>query len=138
MDTKWQGDIEQKSSCTLYKMYKNTYGLEKYLKLDKESRLYITKLRTNNNKLPIVLGRYNNIPRENRICQLCQSGEVGDEYHLILKCSNTMLQAYRELYLPLSLRNNPSVYKFCQLLNNVNELQLEKLAMFLKKAFLLL
>ena len=135
---KWQGDMEQKSSCYLYRMYKCIYGMETYLKLSKESRLYITKFRTSNSKIPVVLGRYNNTPRENRKCHLCQSDDIGDEYHLLLKCDNVLLQEYRELYFPLYYIHNPSIYKFCQILNNMNELQLEKLAMFLKKAFVLL
>jgi hypothetical protein len=29
---------------------------------------------------------YKNIARENRICPLCNNGEIGDEFHYLFKC----------------------------------------------------
>jgi hypothetical protein len=37
-----------------------------------------------NHKLIIELGRYQKIPREERLCEICQSGE--DEYHFANSC----------------------------------------------------
>jgi hypothetical protein len=34
----------------------------------------------------IELGRYQKIPREERLCEICQSGEVEDEYHFANSC----------------------------------------------------
>jgi hypothetical protein len=31
-------------------------------------------------------GRWKNIARENRICPLCNNGEIGDEFHYLFKC----------------------------------------------------
>ena len=40
-----------------------------------------------NHRLPIEFGRFVNINRANRKCSLCNSGELGDEFHFIFKCS---------------------------------------------------
>ena len=47
--------------------------------LDEHNSLLICKLRTTNHKLPIVKGRWSNIPKENRYCELCQKNQIGDE-----------------------------------------------------------
>ena len=44
------------------------------------------KLLCSSHSLAIEVGRRTNIPRENRTCSLCSSGEVEDEVHFILKC----------------------------------------------------
>ncbi len=44
----------------------------------------LTKLRSCNNKLPITVGRYNNIRREDRIFEKCNARVIGDEYHAVL------------------------------------------------------
>ena len=36
--------------------------------------------------LEIVLGRYEGIPLEERVCKLCDSGLVEDEMHFVLVC----------------------------------------------------
>jgi hypothetical protein len=33
-------------------------------------------------------GRWSNIPRENRYCELCQKNQIRDEYHYIFECTN--------------------------------------------------
>ena len=46
----------------------------------------LCKFRTTNHKLPIEQGRWNNTPRENRKCNLCNLEEIGDAFHYILNC----------------------------------------------------
>ena len=51
-----------KSVCSVYVTYKCIYGREKYLtKLKTRSRTTLTKLRTNSNRLPVTVGRYQTI-----------------------------------------------------------------------------
>ena len=38
--------------------------------------------------LEIVFGRYEGIPRQERFCELCDSGLVEDEIHFILVCNH--------------------------------------------------
>jgi hypothetical protein len=44
------------------------------------------KICTPFHKLPVENGRWENIARENRICPLCNNGEIGDEFHYLFKC----------------------------------------------------
>jgi hypothetical protein len=56
--------------------------------IDEQNSLLLCKFRTTNHKLPIEKGRWSNIPRENRYCELCQKNQIGDEYHYIFECTN--------------------------------------------------
>lgn len=59
------------SVCTAYEYvaFKNCYGTEEYLtKLKTKTRTELTKLRTNNNRIPLITERYQNVPREERLC----------------------------------------------------------------------
>ena len=56
--------------------YRNRYGAPE-----------LTKLRGGSNRLRIETGRWQKIPKEQRFCEICHSGEVEDETHFILFCS---------------------------------------------------
>ena len=45
------------------------------------------KFRTGNHKLPVEVGRWNNIELQERKCQLCQTSNIVDELHYLLECS---------------------------------------------------
>ena len=38
------------------------------------------KFELGNSKLPIERGRYNNVPREQRYCELCNFNIIGDDF----------------------------------------------------------
>ena len=44
----------------------------------------ITKFRLGSHKFPIETGRWRRIPRDQRLCQLCEV--LGDEYHIMFEC----------------------------------------------------
>ena len=71
--------------------FKNCYGMEEYLtKLRTKLRIVLGKLRTNNNRLPVIAGRYQNVPREERLCNKCEAGVVvGDKYHVVSELNTT-------------------------------------------------
>ena len=54
---------------------------------NKNERAMLSKLRICAHKLAIEGGRYLNIPKHERICTACNSGEVEDEEHFLLNCS---------------------------------------------------
>jgi hypothetical protein len=64
------------------------YELETYLTTitNSNQRKRLTQLRLSNHKLMIELGRYENIPREDRICKVCQAGEIETEHHFLTSC----------------------------------------------------
>ena len=50
-------------------------------------RAILSKLRISAHKLAIEGSRYLNIPKHERICTACNTGEVEDGEHFLLKCS---------------------------------------------------
>jgi hypothetical protein len=84
----WFSDIENSSRGQLYAAFKTEFCYENYLsRLSEFGRKQISKLRTSNCKMPIETGRWQNISRKDRICNLCRDG-VGDEYHYLFLCKN--------------------------------------------------
>jgi len=45
------------------------------------------RFRCGSHNLAIATGRWQNCPRDQRICQKCTANEVEDEYHVIFRCS---------------------------------------------------
>jgi hypothetical protein len=61
-----------------YRIFKTDFKFEEYFNiLDEQNSLLLCKFRTTNHKLPIEKGRWSNIPRENRYCELCQKNQIG-------------------------------------------------------------
>ena len=57
-----------------------------YVEGRKKNAIILCKFRTTNHILPIELVRWQNIERNNRICLLCDTNDIGDEFHYILQC----------------------------------------------------
>ena len=82
-EQEWHSNINEISKCILYKHVKEEFALERYLcVLPWELCKYILKLRLCNHKLRIETGRYCHIERKDRICEICNLNQLGDEYHL--------------------------------------------------------
>ena len=79
------------------------------------------KFRTSNHKLPIETGRYINIDRSDRYCEFCNSGEVGDEYHVLLECKSHEIVKHRREFIPRYYTERPSVFKYCELMRALNK-----------------
>ena len=84
-----------------------------------------------NTKLPIETGRWFNIPRENRICKLCNSSDIGDEFHYLFKCTDVSIKNSRVMYLSKYFFLNPNILKFEMLFNVTNTYQLCKICKLL-------
>ena len=114
-------------------MFKINYGLESYIvKLQKTSRILLTKLRTLNNKLPLNVGRYHGISREDRICSKCDAGVVGDEYHVLFDCTNSDIVRLRGMYLSGYFTHRSTYYKYIWLMQSTNVKVLQNLSLFIK------
>ncbi len=46
-----------------------------------------SRFRASNYKLPIVVHRFNGRLRSERLCELCNLKDLGDEYHYLMKCN---------------------------------------------------
>ena len=83
----WLQQCRETNKACNYHLYKTEFKLETYLdNLPKSHRISLTKIRTSNHKLPIEKGRYLNLIREQRTCNLCTLNLVGDEFHFLLEC----------------------------------------------------
>ena len=90
---------------------------------------YICKYRTSAHNLNIETGRYYNIDRNQRYCNMCNANALEDEYHFILECIkyNDLRQKYIKPY----YWRNPSVYKLVQLMSVRNIKELNNLGKYL-------
>lgn len=85
---KWYSDINNSSKGITYRIFKTMFVCEKYLNtLSRKFRNILVKFRTSNHRLPIEVGRWNNLQRHERICNLCNNNQIGDEYHYLLECN---------------------------------------------------
>jgi len=68
--------------------------------------------------LPVETGRWHNVSRADRLCHLCDSADIGDEFHYIMSCD--YLKQEREKYLPSYCCNNVNTLKFKELFSSCN------------------
>jgi hypothetical protein len=77
------------SKLFLYSKLKSDIKLEEYLKSERnfKNRQLLTKFRLSDHNLEIQLGRYKNIPRNQRHCKFCKT--LDDEFHFFFDCKVT-------------------------------------------------
>ena len=127
----WQQKINNSPKSTFYRLIKTEFKFEKYLdELPFNKRIILTQFRLSNHKLPIETGRWSNINKENRLCVLCTSQTLGDEYHYIFECETFIEE--RRSFIKKYYRKNPNVIKINQLFNSTNKNTLTKLYTFIK------
>ena len=119
---KWEDQVNNAPKCSvLYKHIKPIFEREFYISnLPYNLRLALSRIRTCNHKLPIEVGRYGRIyvPREERICTICDSGLRGDEFHFILVCTNPVLLELRAKYISPYYTLYPNLDKLTELFSN--------------------
>ena len=131
---RWSTELQNMTSCDLYAQFKTIFKFEKYLvKLPPLSRATLCKFRLNNTRLPIVLGRYTQTPRNLRFCTLCTNEEIGNEFHILFECTNPQIIPLRALHIPTEFSDQPSLQKCAELLGSENLSVLKNVALFLKK-----
>ena len=59
----------------------------------------MSKFRLSNHKLPIEKLRYDNVKREDRLCEICNLNTVGSENHYMLCCQNNKIRTIRENFI---------------------------------------
>ncbi|XP_030230039.1 uncharacterized protein LOC115556816 [Gadus morhua] len=131
---RWQSELTSMTSCDTYIEFKQEFKLEKYLMYEKQkSRQAICNYRTNNTRIPKVTGRYKGLERSERMCNICDSNCVGDEYHVLFECKNVNVMYYRKKHLPKYYVYSPSKIKLILLLRSNNPGVIAKTGAFLKQ-----
>ena len=85
----WQTSLSDSSKALDYRIFKTKFEFKEYFKiLNIGDAIKLCWFRTTNQNLPIETGRWRNIDRGNRYCNLCNCQKLGDEYHYVLECSS--------------------------------------------------
>jgi hypothetical protein len=76
------------SKLLLYNQLKTQIKLEEYLLKETsfKNRQLLTKFRINDHSLKIEIGRYRNIPKEQRLCDKCKV--IDNEHRFFLHCNS--------------------------------------------------
>ena len=120
--------------CVVYKHLVDHFCLQFYLckPIPVICKKQICRIRLSSHNLFIESGRSQNIPRSERICQLCNS-DIEDEFHFVLKCP--VYCDLRKKYIKQYYWRRPSVFKLVQLLSVNNVKELCSLGKFILDAF---
>ena len=86
---KWGNDVASQTKLDNYKIMKHEFGAEEYVKfvMSKKLRSTLVQLRAGCLPIEIELGRYLQIPRNERLCKQCTSGTVENEKHFLFHCT---------------------------------------------------
>jgi len=131
----WFANKANSEVLNLYNIVKTNFGYESYLDiLSPELRVYLSRIRLSAHSLAIQTGRFgrNRIPRAERYCVFCNTNDIEDEFHFIIKC-----QCYvtlRKKYIKEYFYKRPSMVKFLELLKSDDKKCLTNLANYLKCA----
>jgi hypothetical protein len=83
----WQTSLSDSSKALNYKIFKTKFEFEEYFNiLNICDAIRQCRFRTTIHYLPIETGKWRNIDREIRYCNLCNCQKLGDEYHYVLEC----------------------------------------------------
>ena len=90
---KFFNEITNSSKLIQNNHVKEEFREEKYIHEVKyhKYKLAITKFRILAHTFPVESRRWDNTPREKRMCPLCFSTDIGDEKHYIFHCTNPKL-----------------------------------------------
>ena len=127
----WYESVYDHNICTTYRIFKEKFCFENYLlHLSPLVRRNLLRFRLSCHKFPIQSQRYINIPREQRLCTICNIAEIGDEFHYLFTCKNAILLEKRTSLLPKYYWTHPNVFKFNQLMSTKSKSKLMKLSRF--------
>ena len=133
----WNFELENSQKGYNYRIFKTEFKTENYINscISDSLKILFCKFRTCNHQLAVEMGRYQDIPREDRSCTVCDSLVLGDEYHFILECPS--LNLIRDKYLPKYYTRHPSAIKFGELLSTKKKKLLAKVVRYIKEAMVL-
>ena len=127
----WQEEVNSNSVCLNYRIMTTQKEVQYYLlKLPKQYSQSLCKYKCGNHKLPIVVGRYNNVLIDDRKCELCHQNDIGDEFHYLFMCP--FLHETRKRFIKKYYYVNPSAFKMTQLFTCMNYSIMLNLAKFIQ------
>ena len=84
----WYSEINNSQRLASYSRIKHSFESEPYLDdtSERKYRIALSKFRLSSHNLEIEVGRYNNVPRSDKICRFCQMKVIENELHFLLTC----------------------------------------------------
>ena len=126
----WQANLEMSTKGLNYKLYKSDINIENYLTLFPRKVYYpIIRFRTTNHKLPVELGRWENVPFDERKCIKCNSSSLGDEFHYLLECNYFARE--RHMFLKKYFYKHPNIIKYKKLMTSTDIVTIKNLSKML-------
>jgi hypothetical protein len=130
---RWQQELMESSSCLNYRLFKHNFQFERYLiDLPPDYSNSFLRFRVLNHRLPIQRLRYQKIERSLRVCDLCASGEIGDEFHYLFNCQYPQLKDKRNALLPKHYLHHVNILKMHSLMNIKSKKKILKLCRLVK------
>ena len=127
---KWHEELNRSSDTNMYKYVRTTFRQSNYINiLPTQNCKSLLSFLTRNHRLPIELGRWQNIPYNERKCTSCNT--LGDEYHYLMECKE--LTSLRKQYISKYYQSHPNFVKFIELLNSQQHDVLLNLSIFINK-----
>ena len=137
----WKMDLHQRDKLPkldTYKIIKSDYRIEPHILYVRNKRYQraLTRLRVSSHKLNIEVGRDSRpySPRHQRFCLYCDTGEIDDEIHFLLKCpfhSAGRFSLLQEIVHYLPLQSEPDHRDmFINIMTSKNQMILNALGKF--------
>ena len=97
-------------------------------------KIAFSRFRCSAHNLLVETGRHNNISYEDRICTLCITQSIEDEYHVFMKCPfyNNLRQQYLECIINFDNVNHNSFYN---IVSSSNPVTLKTICIFVYEMF---
>ena len=128
----WHTLLDISSKGKNYRIFKSDIRLENYLlKFPKKLYYPLIRFRTTNHKLPVELGRWSNVPLNERTCTKCAFNCLGDEFHYLFECE--YFKHDRHLLIKRYFYIRPNILKYHQIMNSQNKTIVKNLSLFVQK-----
>ena len=126
----WNQSVWENELCSNYRMYKSAPNLSIYLlMLPSRQRTSLCRFRCRSHRLPVCARRFNKeAPESSMRCTLCNSNDVGDEFHYIFVCN--AFKAERARFIPSKFLKGPNALKYTELFESQDVQILADLAKF--------
>ena len=117
----WYASINNSNRLETYARFKHEFCYEKYLDIvtEKKYRKAVTQFRLSSHDSAIERGRYQNIDRQERICNFRTGKLVESEYHFLLVC--TLYMKLRQKYMKSYYNRWPTLNTFDSLMSSDNK-----------------
>ena len=131
----FDSELRNVSDNRLYKHIEHDFYGKDYLNKIKHNhlRIALSRLRLGSHNFMVERGRWKRpkVPFTHRLCRECDM--IEDEFHIFFECNR--YANLRKKYLPSSVIDKPSMFKFIELLQKSHDNQVLQLAIFIYKVF---